>query len=95
MYFHTYLQITALILIRAINLYEIILFIRILLSWLPDIEMKIFMNPIGRVLFFITDPFLEFFRRWIPIRLWYIDFSPVFAFLFLELLVWLLRSMFF
>jgi YggT family protein len=66
----------------AIWLYEIVLLIRIVLSWVnPD--------PYNRLVIIIrsvTDPYLDFFRRIIPLRIGMLDLSPVFAFLALEIL---------
>lgn len=57
-------------------LYTIMLFIRILGSWLPELQGQRWMQFIN----FYTDPYLNFFRSFIP-PLGMIDISPIFAFL--------------
>lgn len=61
--------------------YTIMLFVRILGSWIPEIQQKRFMLFIS----FYTDPYLNIFRRFIP-PLGMVDISPIIAFLFLGLL---------
>lgn len=69
--------------INAVNIlfeiYLIMLFIRIIGSWLPELSQY----KIVRFNAFYTDPYLNFFRRFIP-PLGMIDFSPVVAFLALS-----------
>lgn len=65
--------------------YLIMLMIRILGSWIPELMGTRFMLFIA----FYTDPYLNLFRRFIP-PLGMIDFSPIVAFLclgFIETLV--------
>ena len=56
--------------------FTIMLFIRILGSWLPELQGKRWMQFIA----FYTDPYLNVFRRIIP-PLGMFDLSPVIAFL--------------
>lgn len=56
--------------------YVIMLFIRILSSWVPELQGKKFMQFVA----YCTDPYLNVFRRFIP-PLGMIDFSPIVAFL--------------
>jgi len=56
--------------------YTIMLFIRILGSWIPELQGQRWMQFIS----FYTDPYLNFFRRIIP-PLGMIDFSPIIAFI--------------
>ena len=70
-----------LILDRLFLVYTIMLFARILSSWLPEIQHYRFMEFIA----FCTDPYLNFFRRFIP-PLGMIDISPIVAFLCLNIL---------
>jgi YggT family protein len=69
-----------LIFIHLINLifqvYTLMLFARILGSWLPQLSEYRIMQFIA----YYTDPYLNFFRRFIP-PLGMIDFSPIIAFL--------------
>ena len=65
-----------LIIDRIFWVYMIMLFVRILGSWVPELQQYKFMHFIR----FYTDPYLNFFRRIIP-PFGMIDISPVFAFL--------------
>ncbi len=74
-------------LISLINIYEIILFIRIIMSWVnPDPY-----NPIVRFIASITDPLLFWFSTRFRLRFGMIDFSPMILFLALEILKGVLR----
>lgn len=58
-----------------INIYLLLMFIRILLSWFPNIN---WYDPPFSVLSQLTDPYLNIFRSVIP-PLGGIDFSPIIA----------------
>lgn len=76
-------------LISTINIlfqiYTLMLFARILGSWIPEIQETKAMQFIA----FYTDPYLNLFRGIIP-PLGMIDISPIFAFLALQLLQWII-----
>lgn len=76
-------------LISSINIlfqiYTLMLFGRILGSWIPEIQDTKAMQFIA----FYTDPYLNLFRGIIP-PLGMIDISPIFAFLALQLLQWII-----
>lgn len=61
--------------------YMLMLFARILGSWVPELQETKFMQFIA----YCTDPYLNFFRRFIP-PLGMIDLSPIVAFLALGLI---------
>ena len=61
------------------QVYTLMLFARILTSWLPEL----YEYRIVRWICFYTDPYLNFFRQFIP-PLGMIDFSPIVAFLCLN-----------
>jgi len=66
----------------AVYLYQLILLIRIFLSWInPDPYNKLVMFLYG-----ITDPLLDLARRFIPIRIGMFDLSPIIVFFLLSLL---------
>ncbi|MCB1194903.1 YggT family protein [bacterium] len=70
------------ILVQLLELYSLILFIRIIISWVhPDPY-----NPIVRFLYGVTDPVLNPLRRLIPPLGGMIDLSPLAAFLIIHLL---------
>lgn len=56
--------------------YTILLFVRILGSWLPELQGQRWMQFVA----FYTDPYLNFFRRFIP-AIGMVDISPIIAFL--------------
>ena len=74
-----------LFLIKMINIlfqvYTLMLFGRIIASWFPQLYEYRAMQFIS----YYTDPYLDFFRRFIP-PLGMIDFSPVIAFICLSFL---------
>lgn len=61
------------------QIYTIMLFIRILASWVPQLYEYRAMQFVA----YYTDPYLNLFRRFIP-PLGMIDFSPIVAFLCLN-----------
>jgi YggT family protein len=67
-------------LVTFINIYTALLFIRILLSWFPNIN---WFDPPFSILSQITDPYLNIFRNIIP-PLGGLDFSPLLALLLLQ-----------
>ncbi|MEK9727797.1 MAG: YggT family protein [Candidatus Margulisiibacteriota bacterium] len=74
-----------------INIYQLVngifdvvylcLLVRILISWIPHDRY----HPILQVLYQITDPILKPFQNIFPTSVG-IDFSPIFAFMFLGIL---------
>ncbi len=69
------------------QVYMLLLIIRIIGSWIPDLQQTKFMQFIG----FYTDPYLNIFRRIIP-PLGMLDLSPIVAFLFLGLLRYIITQ---
>ncbi|MBA3816522.1 MAG: YggT family protein [Parachlamydiaceae bacterium] len=67
--------------------YFVMLFIRILSSWLPEFQQ----TRVMRFIAFYTDPYLNIFRKLIP-PLGMMDLSPIVAFLFLNFLEYVLKS---
>jgi YggT family protein len=65
-----------------LSIYTVLLIIRILLSWFPNVD---WFNPPFSVLSQLTDPYLNLFRSIIP-PLGGIDLSPILAFLLLSFL---------
>ena len=63
------------------QIYALMLFARIISSWIPELQETKVMLFIA----FYTDPYLNVFRRIIP-SFGMIDISPIFAFLMLELI---------
>ncbi|UBF28777.1 YggT family protein [Kovacikia minuta CCNUW1] len=75
-------------LLTFIGIYTALLFIRVLLTWFPNIN---WFDPPFSILSQLTDPYLNLFRSIIP-PLGGIDFSPILALLALQLISGLLRS---
>ncbi|WP_338461672.1 YggT family protein [Synechococcus elongatus IITB7] len=63
----------------TLNIYFVLLIIRVLLSWFPNFQSSQFMLILGQ----LTDPYLNLFRRVIP-PLGGMDFSPILAFFILQ-----------
>jgi len=80
-------RILILIVDRLFLVYMIMLFVRILASWIPEWRN----HRIMQFLSFYTDPYLAFFRRFIP-PLGMMDLSPIAAFYSLMLLEWIIKE---
>lgn len=63
-----------------LQIYLILIFIRILLTWFPTIE---WMNQVAAFLSPITDPYLNVFRSFIP-PIGGLDLSPILAIIVLQ-----------
>jgi YggT family protein len=76
------------VLVRFLEIYNILLVVRILLTWFQTAnwayQIMAFLSP-------ITDPYLNIFRSIIP-PLGGIDFSPILAFILLHVLQSWLKS---
>jgi YggT family protein len=70
------------------QVYMLMLFARILCSWLPELQEY----RIVQFIAFYTDPYLNFFRRFIP-PLGMIDFSPIIAFFCLGIIEALIKTL--
>lgn len=69
------------------QLYEFLIFVRVLLSWVnPNPYSPMATHPAIRLLYQITDPVLQPLRRLIPPIGGMLDLSPVIALILLELL---------
>ncbi|MEM6502830.1 MAG: YggT family protein [Cyanobacteria bacterium P01_C01_bin.89] len=66
---------------QFLSIYTVILIIRILLSWFPNIN---WFDPPFSILTQLTDPYLNLFRSFIP-PLGGLDLSPMAAILVLQL----------
>lgn len=69
-----------------LSIYLVLLLIRVLLSWFPNVN---WLSPPFSILSQLTDPYLNVFRSIVP-PLGGIDFSPIIGFLLLQFLVSLL-----
>ncbi len=78
-----------LLLARILQIYTFVLLIRILMSWIPNIDPY---HPVVRILYQITEPVLEPARKLIP-PIGAIDISPIVVFIVLGILQDLLRQM--
>ncbi|NET46839.1 YggT family protein [Okeania sp. SIO2B3] len=72
-----------------VQIYLILMFIRILLSWFPNIN---WYDPPFSVLSQLTDPYLNIFRSIIP-PLGGIDFSPIIAIFALQFVAQILTGL--
>lgn len=70
----------------AISVYTLILFVRIILSWVTMFwSPPPALSPAIRVIYELTDPVLNLFRRFIP-PIGGMDISPIFIFIILSLI---------
>lgn len=69
------------LIMNAISIYSVVLIIYILMSWVPSMRE----NAFGRFVGLLAEPYLSFFRRFIP-PLGMIDFSPIIAIFALRLI---------
>jgi YggT family protein len=72
-----------------LQIYVVLLIIRILLSWFPNIN---WFDPPFSILSQLTDPYLNIFRSIIP-PLGGIDFSPMLAIILLQVLSSVVNSL--
>jgi YggT family protein len=68
-------SIIARVLSAAVSIYMILCFLRVLVSWLPDLDL----GAAGEVLARVTDPYLGLFSRIPLLRAGGFDFSPIAA----------------
>jgi YggT family protein len=76
------------VLIQTLSIYTLILLVRVLLSWFPNLDWG---NPVLATVSSITDPYLNAFRGLIP-PLGGLDLSAILAFLALQLVQTLLEQ---
>ncbi|KMM17108.1 YggT family protein [Synechococcus sp. GFB01] len=69
------------VLSRTLEIYSLILLVRVLLSWFPNLDWG---NPVLSTVSSITDPYLNAFRGLIP-PIGGIDLSAILAFIALSL----------
>ena len=58
-----------------VNIYMIIIFVRIIMTWFTGISTGGLQDILGK----ITDPYLNWFRRYMPLRVGFLDLSPIVA----------------
>ena len=78
-----------LLLARLVEIYTFVLLIRILASWIPNLDPY---NPIVRLLYQATEPVLDPARKLIP-PIGMIDISPIVVFIVLGIVRDLLVQM--
>ena len=81
------LAVLLMVLAKAVSVYLFVLFVRVLLSWFPNMAG----NPVIGGVASITDPYLSIFRGVIP-PIGGIDLSAILAFITLNLLESLLMA---
>jgi YggT family protein len=73
------------------RLVSLLIFVRVILSWLPMVGVRIDpYHPLIRILFQLTDPILEPLRRFTTFGM--IDFSPIAALILLDVVRFILIS---
>ena len=76
------------VLAQTLSIYTLILLVRVLLSWFPNLDWG---NPVLSTVSVVTDPYLNAFRGLIP-PLGGLDLSAILAFLALQLMQSLLEQ---
>lgn len=76
-------------LVTFLNIYLAILFVRILLSWFPNIDWS---NPFFNTIAQLTDPYLNIFRSIIP-PIGGLDLSAILAIILLQVLSSVVRGL--
>lgn len=76
------------IIILLLQLFELALLARIILSWFPNVDRR---NPIIQFLFDITEPVLRPVREMLP-QSGMFDFSPMIVFLVIQVISTVLRN---
>lgn len=66
--------------------YMVLIFLRVLLSWIPHIPYILWLRAIIRFIEETTDPYLNIFRRFIPPIGGRLDISPIVAIILLIVL---------
>lgn len=69
-----------------VNIYEIVLIARILLSWIRPNASHPVVQSLIKWVYAITDPVLEPVRRLLPMSGMGIDFSPIIIFILIDFL---------
>lgn len=89
---YAFLQALFTLIISIVSLFKWVILIRAIISWVnPDPY-----NPVVRILAAVTDPILKPFRRILPpYKTGGLDFSPVFAILFIVFIEVFLKSLFY
>lgn len=85
------------LIVQALAAYRNLLFVRIILSWLP-ISPPDWLRPVFNFLHDVTEPFLRLFRRMLPsVNLggMGLDLSPLLAFLVIAILQGIVQNLLF
>ncbi len=77
------------ILFYILQIFNLILLARVLLSWFPNVDHS---NPIIQFVYQITEPILRPVRELMP-QTGMMDFSPLVVFLIIQVITTILRTM--
>ena len=80
-------------LIALCNAYTTIIFVYVIMSWIPNVETGV-IGQVYRALGAICDPYLNLFRRLIPPIGGVVDITPIIALLVLQVIVRLIVGIF-
>ena len=69
------------IIAQLFTIYQVLILVRILGSWVPELTQNQFMRMVAR----LTDPYLDIFRQFIP-PLGPLDISPIVALFVLSII---------
>ncbi len=82
------------VLISTIRIYEFLLFIRVVMSWMSVFGFNVYSSKIYGILYTITEPALNLIRRYIPSFIGFFDLSVLWLFLILEILTVIIARIF-
>ncbi len=75
------------LIVSLADVYTTVIFVYVIMSWLPNVHGPGLVGDIYRVLGKLCDPFLNIFKRFIPPIGGMVDISPIVALLVLQFLV--------
>lgn len=83
------IQTVSRLLSTLVSVYMLIIFVRVLLTWFSGVEY----GKIYRILTNLTDPYLNYFRRFKFLRVGTVDFSPIAGLIFLVIVLNILNTL--
>ncbi|MFN4245898.1 MAG: YggT family protein [Brevinematia bacterium] len=84
--FTSFLKVPLYIIANFIRIYEFILFVRVIFSWIGMFNPNLYTSKIFLIVYQITEPPLSFIRNNLPSRIGFFDLSVLWLFIMLEVL---------
>ncbi|MDX9809510.1 MAG: YggT family protein [Sphaerochaetaceae bacterium] len=86
------MQEIARILAFLLSIYYLLVIIRIFLTWIQLPQVQSGRGPVVELIYKIVDPYLHFFKRFVPVTIGRLDFSPLVALISLNIVQRLLQT---